>query len=220
MSAVRSSALCSRWKASCWRPLCTCTFISPVETHAPLCVASSWMSLVCHGPHCPSLQIMSILICTYLARLMHAWHSNFTALSRVCTASGGTSRLWFIYQMKKILFWIIEQVHDWQAGWWNWRGSKEKRKRGRQIGVVKLTDIEDNFSWGVDTDTKCGSGVTADGQNGWRASVLNFLLFQWAKRYPRKSIKLSLTFITFNLAHISFTIELIAFAVLGEQTKS
>lgn len=70
----------------------------PVQTQ----VASSWMSLVCHRPHCPStLQIMSILICTYPVRLMHAWHSNFMDQSRVCAVSSGTSKPRFLYQMKR-----------------------------------------------------------------------------------------------------------------------
>lgn len=115
-------------------------------------VASSWMSPVCHRPHCPTTrQIMSILICTYPVRLMHAWHSNFTAQSQVCAASSGTGKPRFLYQMKKEKYsWIIEQIHDWQPGWWNSRRRKRKKEERTKIGIVKSIDAKDNFVWGLD----------------------------------------------------------------------
>lgn len=148
-----------------WRALCQCgrarTFSQ--REHMRFYVASSWMSPVCHRPRCPTTrQIMSILICTYPVRLMHAWHSNFTAQSQVCAASSGTGKPRFLYQMKKEKYsWIIEQIHDWQPGWWNSRRRKRKKEERTKIGIVKSIDAKDNFVWGLDTKEYCTKDKTS-----------------------------------------------------------
>jgi len=75
----------SKWRALSVHSLCGGTHIQHfrVQTHAPLhCVLLNVTGVL--KTTCPSvLQIMSILICTYPARLMPAWNSNFTAQTQV-----------------------------------------------------------------------------------------------------------------------------------------
>lgn len=55
----------------------------PVQTHVPLHCALFNVTGVPQTTCLSMLPIMSILICTYPARLMPVWHSNFTAQSQV-----------------------------------------------------------------------------------------------------------------------------------------
>lgn len=187
--------------------------------HTCLCIVSSWMSLVCHRLCCPSaLQIMSILICTYLARLMPAWHSNFTAQSQVCSVSAGTSKPGFLYQIKREKYssellnsYMTDRLADETEG-------KETEKEERtKIGILKMIDAKDNFMWGDYTKKYWHKiwlqGLWRSGQNCWNCSSVLFCPFFKAPKVIPGNPSDNPTFITFNLTHddIYLTVEFIAF---------
>lgn len=188
----------------------------PVQTHVPLhCVLLNVTGVP--RTTCPfMLQIMSILICTYLDRLMPAWHSNFTAQSQVEAVSAAPiGRDFSLSDEERQNVALNYWTDTWLTGrLMKMKGKETEREERTKIGIVKLIDTKDNFRWGVDiwkknTDKIWLQGLWWSGQNCWNCSlVLYFSIPKSEKVIPGNPSERE----TLNLTHDAhLTVELITF---------